>query len=167
MKKPSLKKILQAALTAFKMSEEDWELLRFTRTASAVQIVQAVSLVAFDKGYRPKTIGNFLGRDRATISYGIDKMREECKIYKDLRNVMQSITDSLAYEHRHTFNAYLARSYSGMLTISPTPPEKVAGYWMSEGSRPYHNQACFPQIQWESEPVKVRITIEIEDDEKM
>lgn len=165
--RPSLEKILSVALKVFMMSEMDWEILKYTRAQSAVQIVQAVSLIAYENGYRVKTIGKFLERDRTTVLYSISKIKEQCSIYRDCCEAIQQIREILNYEHFHSFTGYLARNKTGLLTISPTPPERMAGFWIAEGTKPYNSQGSFPQITWECEPVKVKIKVTIESNEKM
>lgn len=149
------------------MSEMDWEILKYTRDQRAIQVVQAVSLLAYENGYKVKTIGKFLVRDHSTVLYSISKIKDQCKIYQDCRDAINQIRDILNYEHFHSFTGYLARSVTGLLTISPTLPERVGGFWIAEGTKPYNSQGSFPQITWESGPVKVKIKVTIECDEKV
>ena len=165
--KPSLEKILKQILSAFHMPEDDWEILKCTRVASVIQIVQAFSLVAHGFGYRHLTIGKFLGRDRTTIIYSIDKAKDLSSVYKDYFEKIQNIKESLQYDWSHSCTGYLARSSRGVLTISPTMPTRMSGYWVAEGSKAYHNQLSFPQIKWENDPVKVIIKVTIDHNEKV
>ena len=165
--RPSLEKILSVALKVFKTSEAEWEIMRQRRAQGAVQITQAVSFIASENGYRVKTISKFLERDHGTVLYGIGKVKEQCFLYKESRDMVRQIRDILSYEYSHSSSGYLARSANGLLTISPTLPERMGGYWIAEGSKPYNNQDSFPQITWESEPVKVSVKVTIEENEKV
>lgn len=160
--KPRLNKILQETLKYFNMSHEDWELLKFTRTAKIAQIMQLFSYIAADCRYRPSTIAKFLGRDRTTVVHNISRTTELASVYKDVRVAIRSIMDALHYEGTHTSTGYLARSRNGLLTLSSTLPEREAGYWLAADTKPFVNQHAFPQITWDSHPVKVTIKVCIE-----
>lgn len=63
-------------------------------------------------------------------------------------------------------SGWLARSTTGLLTISPGVPDDFGGYWIAEGSHPFP-QDQFPQITYGAGPVKVTIKVTIDENEKM
>lgn len=163
MMKPSLDKILRAALKEFKMSNSDYEILRHTRMHRVIEITQVVSLIASEVGHKPLAIGGFLGKDRSTIVYNIKQMKGICDVYSDMREKLDKIRKEIAYDDSHAFSGYLARSNSGLLTLSPGLPVRMAGYWVAEGSKPYREQKAFPQITWVTDPVKVTIKVTVDE----
>lgn len=161
--KPNLNKILKAVLKEFKMSAMDFEILRHTRVHSVIQVMQAVSLIASEAGHKPLAIGGFLGKDRTTIIYNVKQMKGICDVYPDMREKLDKVRQELAYDESHMYSSYIARSHSGLLTISPGMPVRMAGYWVAEGSKPYKDQNAFPQITWVTEPVKVTIKVSVDE----
>ena len=149
------------------MRHDDYELLRYTSTRSVVTIRQVVTLLAQEAGYRHLVIAGFLGKERSTIVNYIQQIKDLCDVYKDIREKVERVRKKMAYAGFHEFSGYLARSHSGLLTLSPAEPSRMAGYWVAEGSKPYKEQKAFPQITWESEPVKVKIKVTIEEYEEM
>ena len=165
--KPSLEKILKAAEKTYNVSHYDWELLKLTKAYTAIQIVQAVCLIGTENGYHPKKIAKFLERDRTAVLYHVKKTKELCEVYRDVRESIDKIRRMLSFDYSHTMTGYLARSESGMLTISPVMPTRRAGYWLAEGSKPYPSQSSFPQVTYETEPMAVTITVKFKEDETM
>lgn len=165
--KPSIEEIFEVTLQVLQISKEKWERIRHTRQWDAVQLVQAASFVSMENGYSIKDIAEFFDRQYATILYDVTRMKELCFLYKDSVDIIDKIYNKLNYRHCHTYNAYLARSCSGLLTMSPTVPERMGGYWVAVGAKPYIDQESFPQITWESGPAKVKITVTLDNDEKM
>ena len=128
-------------------------------------VVQMVSLVAHDFGYKTLQIAAFLGREKSTIRYAIRQAKDLSDVYPDIKETINGIIEKLAYEYTHTSCGYIARSQSGLLTLSNKLPERSGRYWVAEGMKPYVNQRAFPQITWKDEPIKVKIKITIEDEE--
>ena len=128
-------------------------------------VVQMTSFVARRYGYKILQIAAFLGREKSTIHGAINQAKDLSDIYPEIRDSIIKIVEEIAYDHTHTCHGYIARSSTGLLVISSKKPERCAGYWVAEGSKPYINQKAFPQINWSSEPVKVKIKITIEDEE--
>lgn len=165
--RPNLETILKATLKACGMSHKDYEILKYTKTHSVSRVNQFISLIAYEYGYSILNIAAYLGREKSTIRHHINQARGFCDIYADIRELVQNIKKNLSYEHTHICYGYIARSYSGLLVISPKLPERCGGYWIGEGTKPYVNQRAFPQVNWSSEPVKVKIKVTIEEDETM
>jgi hypothetical protein len=161
--RPSLDAILKESLKQFEMRYDDFEILRYTRSRRVVMVKQAVAVVAQEVGYRHQVIAGFLGQERSTIVNYLKQMRDLCDVYPDIRGKLDLIRKKVSYRNSHTSYGYLARSHSGLLTLSPVEPSRMVGYWVAEGSKPYKDQKAFPQITWESEPVKVKINVTIEE----
>lgn len=65
-----------------------------------------------------------------------------------------------------TITGWLARDENGDINIFDSVPHKVVGdFWMNQGcyylmkDLQYENPNIFPSVTWESDPLKVRITI--------
>lgn len=169
--KYKLNEILSAALTYYKFSREEWETLKNRRLRKIVNIKQIVSLIAFESGYTHQEIGQFLGRGRCDIIHLVNVFKEQCDIYSEYREAVDSIISSLdknqPYQVSHYQYGWLARNATGLLTLSPVKPEKMAGFWIAEGTKPFSSQQSFPQITYDSGPVQVKIRTTIEGNEKM
>ena len=66
-----------------------------------------------------------------------------------------------------TTHAWLARTRTGLLLISPNQFTDFAGWWMAEDTKPFYPQNSFPQITYDLGPVKVKVKVIIEDNEKV
>lgn len=165
--KPRLTKILNTTLDVFGISNDDWELLKHTREHRAIRIVQAVSYIAYEYGFRTQIIAKFLDKTRGTIAYHIRETKDSITIYKDCKDTINLIKGMLQYEHEHETSGFLSRSQDGLLIMHPIEPERLGTFWVSVGSYVYQNQAAFPQITWETGPAKVKITVTLDNDEKM
>ena len=163
--KPSLETILRAVLKAQKMPYSDWEILKYTRTHNVAMVVQLVSIIANKFGYRSLQTAAFLGRSDSAIRNAIKHAKDLADVYPDIKATIEGISERLAYEYSHTCYGFIARSKSGLLTLSYRMPERSGHYWIAEGMKPYVNQRAFPQITWKDEPIKVKIKITIEDEE--
>ena len=129
--------------------------------------MQAVCTIASEYGYRHVTIASYLQRDRTTIIHNINTFRDRIGIYKDCKDLYDKIMEILTYQHSHTMQAYLARCKTGALIIAQNLPERSGDYWFADYARIFEDQEAFPQITWEKEPVKVNITVTIEEYEEM
>lgn len=166
-----LSEILSAALAYYEISSEEWESIKSRRLGKSVIIKQTVSLIAFESGYTHKEIGQFLGKSRCDIIHHVNVFKEQCDIYQEYREAVDNIISSLNMNQPHQVSHYeygwLARSATGLLTLSPVKPEKMAGFWIAEGTKPFSSQQSFPQITYASGPVQVKIRTTIEGNEKM
>lgn len=165
--RPSLSKILRATLHVQNIDWATWKEIRSTRKAEAITVMQAVSAIARQYGYRHVTIASYLQRDRTTIIHSIETFKNRHKIYQDYKDLYDKIMEILTYQHSHMRSAYLARCKSGALIICPDLPERTEGFWLSPGARIFEDQKAFPQITWEKEPVKINVTVTIEEYEEM
>lgn len=161
--KHSLEKILLSTLQGCDINKEYWEANRQKRLAPVVKVRRIVSLIAIEQGYSCSKVAKFLHQDRTSILYHAKTLREYMKTYSDYQDLVNKIMVLLGptpdCQELDMTVGWIARSKSGLLTISPTLPDKMGGYWIAEGTRPYYPQNSFPQIQYDSSPVKVRITV--------
>ena len=166
----SLEQILEATLCCCNVSEEEWRLKKHKRDGYLVRVKEIVSLIACQQGYSCNEIGCFLHQNRTTIIYHIKTLKEHIAIYPSIQGLIDAVFEKLGplpeYQKQMTTYCWLARSSSGLLTISPDIPEKLGGFWIAEGSKPFP-QDQFPQVTYEKGPVKVKIKVTIEENEKM
>ena len=167
----NLEHILACTLEVLNVSREEWREKQHTREEKMAKVRKVFSLIAcVYEGYSRTEVGKFLGKNHATITHNIRTLKEQCEIYPELKrhvNRLKKRLGSITKEQKEaTLQAWLARSSTGLLTISPTFPEAYAGYWIAEGSRPFP-QDQFPQITYETGPAKVQILVTLEEDEKM
>lgn len=167
--KYSLEDILSATLETLEISPSFWEAMRKYRVADTIKVKRFVSAIAHRFGYKHIEIAHFLHNNRTTIIHHIKTFNDQAVLYEELRTAMQSIVVRLAKRKPmcsgHVSHAWMARTKSGVLVISPVKPERVGAWWIAEGSRLFNPQDAFPQITYESEPMKVRIEITIESNE--
>lgn len=64
----------------------------------------------------------------------------------------------------HTTRAWLARTRTGLLIISPNKFTDYAGWWMAEDTKPFYPQDSFPQVTYDSGPVRVKVKVTIDED---
>lgn len=163
---PPLKLILDTTLSQLGISDEEWDALNPYRVAKTVKIKQIVSLVANKRGYTHQEISEFLRLSRSNVTHHINAYKDLCSIYPDVRDELENIEDALDSGAetmlRYSGEAWLARSMNGLLTISSSEPEKVNGYWLAMGTRPFHSQSSFPQVTYESGPMKVKFKVTID-----
>lgn len=165
--RPSLSKILRAILRIQNVDWATWKQIRSSRKNDTVVILQAVSAIARQYGYRYVTIASYIQRDRTTVIHHVDNFNTRIQIYPDYKELYEKAMEILTYQHSHTESSYLARCKSGALLICPCLPERNGDFWFAEGARVFSDQEAFPQITWEKEPVKVNITVSIEEYEEM
>lgn len=169
--KPNLEHILTASLDALGLNHLTWRLHNKTRLASIVRAKQLYCLLAFEEGYSHNEIGRHIGLHRTSVIHHINTFRDHCDIYPDCSDLLEEarslIPDCEGAQRSHKISAWLARCHTRLLVISPNRPTSVSGYWVSEGSRPYNPQEAFPQITYQSGPIKVLINVTIDNNEKM
>ena len=170
--KPKLTDILSVALSTLGMDQVDWENYGRSRQGSIVIVKRLYCLLADELGYSHGEIGKVINIHRTSVIHHIKMLKDHCGIYPKCRELIEDAREQLKpymkeIQLETEAYGYLARSYSGLLTISPAIPERMGGYWIAEGTKPYCNQSSFPQITWESDPVKVKIKVIIEDHEEM
>ena len=169
--RPTLANILDATLAHLHISHTDWYAMDRGRSSKVVKVKQIVSLIAFEYWYRHSEIASFLICHRTTVIHYIKVSQNYYRLYDDYWQTVEEIKEALRHSGKeqtiHIIHGWLARSKRGVLTISPNKPEDYGLFWISEGCRPYPNQDCFPQIDYETGPVKVKIRITIDKDEKM
>lgn len=166
-----LKHIHEVTLRCMEITPHEWISLKRTRKAKIVRAKQIIAYIANTEGYTSTEISKFLELDRTTIIHHTGVIQSEYVTYPHLRKLVDSVVDNLGVcPQRQTTmitHGWLARNTFGLLTISPGKPEPMGNhYWMAEGSRPFL-QDQFQQITYEKGPVKVRIQITIDEDEKM
>lgn len=165
--RPSLSKILRAILHVKNIDWATWKQIRSTRKGETIMILQAVSAIARQYGYRYVTIASYIQRDRTTVIHHIDNFNTRIQIYPDYKELYEKAMEILTYQHSHTMQAYLARCKTGALIIAQNLPERSGDYWFADCARIFDDQQAFPQITWEKEPVKVNITVTVEEYEGM
>jgi hypothetical protein len=170
--KPKLTDILTITLKTLNVSREDWERYRKTRMAFIIRVKELFCQLAYERGYSHENIGRFIGLHRTSVISRIKTLQDLCDVYPkycdtidDARVKLQEYI--LGEQLEDVSISYLARSSTGLLIISPSKPNRVCGYWIGEGSRPYYPQTSFPQITWESEPVMVKIKVTLENHEEV
>lgn len=171
MKRHSLEKILECTLVCCNITNEEWHDLTRRRMGYIVRAKQLVSHIAFNEGYKHKEIAQFFGHHRTTIIHNIKTLRDEIKIYPSIQSLVNMIVDKLGPlpeepQKQMVTYGYLARSSTGLLIFSPHIPENLGGFWMAEGSKPFPRDQ-FPQVTYETGPVKVKIKVTLEEDEKV
>ena len=169
--RPNLADILKAVLNQECMPYSVWESMSSYRVANIVRVKQMTSFIAHKYGYKHIEIAHFLKMHRTTVIYYIKTIEDLCSVYEAERDSVNKICEYLASDQAIQFSdissAWLARSVTGLLTISPHKPNEFGGYWMAEGSKVYSPQESFPQVTYGSGPVKVKIKVTIDNDEKM
>ena len=132
---------------------------------------QLLSYIALNEGYEHNDIAQFLEQHRTSVIHNAKVLREEISFYPPLQDLVDKIVHMLGPlphepQKQMITYGYLARSSTGLLTFSQHIPERLGGYWMSEGSKPFPKDQ-FPQVTYETGPVKVKIKVTIEDYETM
>ena len=163
---PPLKRILDTTLSQLGISDEEWDALKEYRVAKTVRVKQIVAFLAHKSGYTHLAIAEFLRLSRPNVTHHIAVYKDLCSVYADVREELEGIEDALNSGTetmlRYSGEAWLARSMNGLLTISSSEPEKVNGYWLAMGTRPFHPQSSFPQVTYESGPMKVKFKVTID-----
>lgn len=170
MKRHSLEKILECTLRCCNITKEEWNEYGHRRIGRLVRVKQLLSLIAFDEGYEYREIARFLGHHRTTVIHHVKTINSEIRIYPCIQNLVDMIRSMLGplpdYQEQMITYGWLARSSTGLLTFSPHLPEKLGGFWIAEGTKPFPRDQ-FPQVTYEKGPVKVKIKVTIEEDEKV
>ena len=171
MKQHSLENILECTLHCCNISKEEWLQLKHRKLMYIVRAKQLVSHIAYNEGYKHEEIAQFLGLNRTSVIHDIKTLNQAMQIYPTVQDLVDRIIHELGpfpQDHQKQMVAYgwLARSSTGLLTISPHVLERLGGYWMAVGSRPFPSDQ-FPQVTYETGPVKVKIKVTLEEDEKV
>ena len=168
--KHKLSHILEVTLRTINITPEAWEERRKSRDGRIVRAKQLLTFIAIKEGYSCNEVATFLEQHRTTAIHHLSTMQRECQLYPRLQDIVDKIIESLGpIPNRQTMMVmygWMARSESGFLTVSPTKPEPMGGYWLAEGTRPFPRDQ-FKQITYETGPVKVKIKVTIEDYETM
>ncbi len=164
----SLEHILSCTLDTLNVSQEMWKENQDKRTHQIFMVKQTFALIACEmEGYSRTEVGKFLGKHHATIIHYIKMLKEQMGIYPTLQGMVDRVVarlDPLPQEDL-TMHAWLARSSTGLLTISTSRPEKVGGFWIAEKNKTLPT-GQFPQITFESGPTKVKIKITLDKEEE-
>lgn len=171
MKRHSLDHILECTLRCCNITREEWQKLMHGRKGYIARAKQLLSYIALNEGYEHNDIAQFLEQHRTSVIYNAKVLREEISFYPPLQDLVDKIVHMLGPlphepQKQMITYGYLARSSTGLLTFSQHIPERLGGYWMSEGSKPFPKDQ-FPQVTYETGPVKVKIKVTIEDYETM
>jgi hypothetical protein len=171
MKRHSLEKILECTLHYCVISEEEWRNLRSRSIGEIVRVKQILSFIASNEGYTSNEIAEFLGQHRTTVIYYVKTLKDQIVFYPPIQNLVDSIVHMLGPlphepQKQMITYGYLARSSTGFLTFSQHIPEMLGGYWIAEGSKPFPRDQ-FPQVTYETGPVKVKIKVTINKDEEV
>lgn len=171
--KYSLERILSCTLEVLNVSREEWREKQNTREDRMVRVREVFSLIAcVYEGYSRSEVGRFLGKNHATIVHNIKTIKDQSSIYPGLQRIVDKVVQKLESlvkkqeQKEATLYAWLARSSTGILTVSQALPEPCGGYWIAEGSRPFPRDQ-FPQITYETGPAKVQIKVTLEENEKV
>lgn len=164
--KYSLEHILNVTLKNLNLSEADWSYYKKTRLGVIYKAKQILALLAYREGYSKSEISKFLEMSRSAALRQISTITDECSIYKATKELVEKVQEEVNQlprtQTKMVSYAWLSRSKEGILTVSPTIPEKFCDYWIAPGSRTLPKD-LFPQISYYSEPVKVKIQITIEE----
>lgn len=164
--KYSLEHILNITLKHLNLSREDWEYYKRRRLGVIFKAKQILALLAYKEGYSKSEISRFLDMSRSAALHQISTITDECSIYTTTKELVEKIQEEVNLlprtQTKMVSYAWLSRSKEGILTASPTIPEKFCDYWIAPGSRTLPKDQ-FPQISCHSEPVKVKIQITIEE----
>ena len=168
MKRHSLDHILECTLRCCNITREEWQKQMHGRKGYIARAKQLLSYIALNEGYEHNDIAQFLEQHRTSVIHNAKVLREEISFYPPLQDLVDKIVHMLGplpQEHQKQKITYgwLARSSTGLLTFSPHAPERLGGYWMAEGSKPFQSDQ-FPQITYETGPVKVKIKITLENE---
>lgn len=171
MKRHSLDHILECTLRCCNITREEWQKLMHGRKGYIARAKQLLSYIALNEGYEHNDIAEFLEQHRTSVIHNAKVLREEISFYPPLQDLVDKIVHMLGPlphepQKQMITYGYLARSSTGLLTFSQHIPERLGGYWMSEGSKPFPKDQ-FPQVTYETGPVKVKIKVTIEDYETM
>lgn len=169
--KHNLNDILDTALRCCNVSKEEWESQKNTRKSNIVRVKQLVSHIATEEGHRARKIAEILFQNRVTVISQRKSLHDEMSVYPCVCRLVEQVIEELStikgiQTHAET-EAYLARSRNGLLTISRSYPENYGGYWLAEGTKPFHPQSSFPQVTYDKSPVKVKVLITINEHETM
>ena len=167
----SLNDILVAALRCCNVSKEEWESRKNTRKGTIVRVKQLVSHIATEEGHQARKIAEFLNQDRTTVISQRKALHDSMSVYPCVCRLVEQVIEGLStikevQTHAET-EAYIARSRNGLLTISRSHPENCNGFWIAEGTRPFHPQSSFPQVTHDRGPVKVKVHITLNEHETM
>lgn len=169
--KCNLKVILRITLGNLGLSMSQWDTIKFSRKREVVNVKKIVALIAYEQGYSHREIGSFLRQDRTTVIHSLKTIKDEISVYAESRERVSRIraicSDAPPHQSVHEYSGWIARSSSGILTLSNSVPKRMGGYWIAEGSKPFYPYESFPQVTYESGPVKVKVKVSIEEDEKM
>lgn len=162
-----LQHILDTTLKLCNVSQTEWEDNRKSRQGYIVRVRQITALIACEmEGYSLVEVGEFFGKHHATIISYIKTLKDQIDVYPGIQNLVDSVVarlDPLPQEEL-TMHGWLARSYTGLLTISLSRPEKVGGFWIAEKNESLPADQ-FPQITFESGPAKIKIKITLEKED--
>lgn len=166
--KPQLKEILDVTLFRLKVDPREWAVSQKCQNHKMTKVKQLFSLAAFKVGYSHNEISNFIRLHRTTVIYHINVCKNRCDVYKDYRDALKDVMDiimanAIPEQKVYERDGWIARNRNGQLIISTSEPKNIEGFWIALGSRSLHPQNSFPQISNESDPVKVRIKISIEE----
>lgn len=154
---------MECTLRCCNVTEKEWQEFKHRRFSHIVRVKQLFAHIAYNERYDCKEIGYFLDLDRTTIIYNIKTLREEISIYPGIQDLVDRIVRMLGPEQMITYG-WLARSFTGLLTISPHIPESLGGYWVAEGSRVLPSDQ-FPSVDYKTGPVKVKIEITLDKED--
>ena len=162
-----LQHILDTTLERCNVSQTEWEENRKSRQGYIVRVRQITALIACEmEGYSLVEVGWFFGKHHATIISYIKSLKDQIDVYPGIQNLVDSVVARLGPlpQEDLTLHGWLARSNTGLLTISPSRPEKVGGFWIAEKNKTLPTDQ-FPQITFESGPAKIRIKITLEKED--
>lgn len=169
--RPLLSDILQATLNRLRIPYDEWETMNSFRVSRTIKVKQLLSLIAHEQGYKHIEIAEFLRTHRTTVIYHIKSAEDLCSVYEKYRDDADAIREicnsDRQYQLSHVSQAWIARTRTGLLIISPNKFTDYAGWWMAEDAKPFYPQDSFPQVTYDSGPVKVNIKVTINNNEKM
>ena len=144
MERNSLNRILDATLQCCGLSHDEWREIKHLTRRNAVSVKRVISFIASKEGYPSNVIASFLHLDRTSVIYHVKVMEEQVAIYSDTKLLVEKVKEKLesysGYQRHVVTHGYISRSRNGLLTISGSCPENIQGYWIAEGTRPFHPQ---------------------------
>jgi hypothetical protein len=167
--KPSLNEILRATLETLNIDSEDWEKNIRSRKGYIIRAKELFCTLAAEEGHSYVKIGLFLGAGHSTAIHHAKTFKAYCELYPTYYDLIESANKRIPrpLPKEHVTRAWLARCKSGALVISSSRLVEAAGYWISEGSRPYYPASAFPQVTYGRGPVKVLVTVSLDEDENL
>lgn len=132
--------------------------MKHRRIMHIARAKQLFSFIAYNNGYESKEIAKFLGQHRTTPLHNIKTLGEQIAYYSDLQDLADKIVeklDTLSGNHNQIVTyGWIRRSDTGLLAISVDLGNVIPN-------------ELFPKLTYETGPVKVKIKVTLDENEKV